>query len=73
MTEWIQLRTRRRDAVGAARAREIKEVAAAVQRQIARDFAPIWGLEATIDPFLKLEGRAIGLLANNGPRRPSRG
>ena len=34
---------------------EIKEVAAAVQRQIARDFAPIWGIDATIDPFLAIQ------------------
>ena len=34
---------------------EIKEVAAAVQRQIGRDFAPLWGVEATVDPFLALE------------------
>jgi hypothetical protein len=32
----------------------IKEVAAAVQRQIARDFAPIWDVSATIDPFIDL-------------------
>jgi hypothetical protein len=31
------------------------EVAAAVQRQITRDFAPIWNVEATIDPFGRLE------------------
>jgi hypothetical protein len=32
----------------------IKEVAAAVQRQISRDFAPIWDVDATLDPFLAL-------------------
>jgi len=34
---------------------EIKEVAAAIQRQITRDFAPIWGQDATIDAFIALE------------------
>lgn len=34
---------------------EIKEVAAAVQRQVSRDVAPIWQVDATIDPFLALE------------------
>lgn len=32
----------------------IKEVAAAVQRQISRDFAPTWGVGATMDPFISL-------------------
>src|SRR5262249_43762926 len=34
---------------------EVKEVASAVQRQLARDFGPIWGLQATIDPFASLD------------------
>jgi hypothetical protein len=33
----------------------IKEVAAAVQRQITRDFLPVWGVEATIDPFISMQ------------------
>jgi hypothetical protein len=33
---------------------EIKEVAAAVQRQISRDFAPLWSVDATVDPFITL-------------------
>jgi hypothetical protein len=32
----------------------VTEVAAAVQRQITRDLAPIWNVEATIDPFATL-------------------
>ena len=32
----------------------IKEVAAAVQRQITRDFAPVWSVNATVDPFISL-------------------
>jgi hypothetical protein len=34
---------------------EIKGVTAAVQRQLSRDFRPIWGIEATMDSFLSLE------------------
>lgn len=34
---------------------EAKEVAAAVQRQLSRDFAPIWGQEATLDLFWALD------------------
>lgn len=34
---------------------EIKEVAATVQRQISRDVAPMWQVDATIDPFLAHE------------------
>ena len=32
----------------------IKEVAAAVQRQITRDFAPIWRIDATVNAFVSL-------------------
>jgi hypothetical protein len=35
--------------------RVIKEVAAAVQRQLIRDLAPIWSVQATIDAFVSLE------------------
>jgi len=34
---------------------EIKEVAAAVGRQLSRDLAPIWHVRASIDPFYRLE------------------
>jgi hypothetical protein len=33
----------------------VTEVAAAVQRQITRDFAPIWGVSATVEPFDRLD------------------
>ena len=33
---------------------DVREVAAAVQRQISRDFAPVWDVNATLDPFLSL-------------------
>jgi hypothetical protein len=33
----------------------IKEVAAALQRQISRDFAPVWNVDATVDPFISLD------------------
>ena len=43
--------------------REIKEVAATVQRQISRDFAPMWQVDATIDPS-STSRRPAGLLAD---------
>ena len=46
--------------------REIKEVAAAVQRQLSRDFIPIWGREATIDPFVALEDVEVRMVALEG-------
>ena len=33
----------------------LMEVAAAVQRQIVRDFSPIWGVEASVQPFARLD------------------
>lgn len=36
-------------------ASEIAQVSAAVQKQLTRDFAPIWGIPATIDPFPTLD------------------
>ena len=44
-------------------------MAAAVQRQIARDFAPIWGVNATIDPFLALEGHQWGTGPSHPPKK----
>lgn len=35
--------------------RTIKEVAAAVQRQLTRDLAPVWNVQATIDAFVSLD------------------
>lgn len=34
---------------------EASQVAAALQRQISRDFAPLWGVDATIDAFAALD------------------
>lgn len=34
--------------------RTVLQVAAAVQKQVTRDFAPIWGLPATVDAFADL-------------------
>jgi hypothetical protein len=34
--------------------RELMLVAAAVQKQVSRDFAPIWGVRGTVDPFASL-------------------
>jgi hypothetical protein len=39
----------------AAPAESVMGVAAAVQRQVVRDFAPIWGVGATVEPFARLE------------------
>jgi hypothetical protein len=33
----------------------ISAVAAAIQKQVTRDFGPVWGIEATVDAFDKLE------------------
>src|SRR5712671_6814894 len=38
----------------------LTQVSAAVQKQVARDFAPIWGVQATVDPFAALEDVPIG-------------
>src|SRR4051794_14212299 len=34
---------------------EVAQIAAALQKQITRDFAPIWQIQATIDAFVRLE------------------
>ena len=38
----------------------LMRVAAAIQKQITRDVAPIWGVSATVDPFASLEDVPIG-------------
>ena len=38
--------------------RELLQVAAAVQKQMTRDFAPLWGIRATVDAFEDLSRRA---------------
>jgi hypothetical protein len=39
---------------------ELTRVAAALQKQAVRDFAPIWEVRATVDPFVRLEDVPIG-------------
>ncbi len=39
---------------------QLMRVAAAIQKQIVRDVAPIWGVSATVDPFASLEDIPIG-------------
>ncbi len=41
---------------------EFLEVSAALQKQVTRDFAPIWGVDATVDPFLSLDRVPVGYL-----------
>ena len=41
-------------------ARELTRVAAALQKQAVRDFAPIWEIRATVDPFVTLDDVPIG-------------
>lgn len=35
-------------------------VAAALQKQVSRDFGPIWNIQATVDAFDKLEDVPVG-------------
>src|SRR2546430_1273445 len=39
---------------------ELTRVSAALQKQVARDFGPIWEVTGTVDPFNKLEDVPIG-------------
>jgi len=39
---------------------ELSAVSAAIQKQLIRDFGPIWNVDATIDPFVKLEEVPLG-------------
>jgi hypothetical protein len=39
---------------------ELLEVSAALQKQVTRDFAPIWNVDATVDPFLSLDRVPVG-------------
>jgi len=39
---------------------EVSRVAAALQKQVTRDFAPIWEVKATVDPFVRLEDVPLG-------------
>ncbi len=45
---------------GTAGIAELTSVAAAIQKQVLRDFAPIWGVQATVDAFATLELVPIG-------------
>jgi hypothetical protein len=40
--------------------REVTRVAAALDRQVTRDFDPLWGVRATVDPFFSLEDIPVG-------------
>ena len=42
------------------RLRDVARVSAALQKQAVRDLAPIWGVEATVDPFASLEDVPLG-------------
>src|SRR5204863_5404233 len=39
---------------------QLAPVSAAIQKQISRDFGPLWNVEATIDAFEKLEDVPLG-------------
>src|SRR5437867_517493 len=39
---------------------QLSRVAAAIQKQATRDFAPVWGIQATVDSFTRLEDVPIG-------------
>ena len=39
---------------------QLAPVSAAIQKQISRDFGPMWNVEATVDAFDKLEDVPIG-------------
>jgi len=39
----------------AVSARELTRVAAALDKQVIRDFGPLWGILATVDPVLNFE------------------
>jgi len=41
-------------------ARELTKVGAAIQKQAIRDFAAVWGVQATVDPFVNLDDVPIG-------------
>ncbi len=41
-------------------ASELTRVGAALQKQAIRDFAPIWEMRATVDPFVRLEDVPLG-------------
>jgi hypothetical protein len=40
--------------------RQLMSVSAALQKQVTRDFGPIWGIQATVSPFASLEDVPLG-------------
>lgn len=46
--------------VASIRFDELARVSAALQKQAMRDLAPIWGVQATVDPFARLEDVPLG-------------
>ena len=41
--------------------REFTRVAAALDKQVTRDFGPIWGVPATVDPVFSLDDIPVGI------------
>jgi hypothetical protein len=39
---------------------DVTRTAAALQKQVLRDFLPVWGIPATVDPFDRLEDVPLG-------------
>ena len=39
---------------------QLAPVSAAIQKQVSRDFGPMWNVEATVDAFDKLEDVPVG-------------
>src|SRR5882672_3995748 len=39
---------------------DLTRVAAALQKQVTRDFSPIWSIKATVDPFHNLDDVPVG-------------
>jgi hypothetical protein len=58
----------------AVSAESVMEVAAAIQRQVVRDFAPAWGVAATVEPFARLDQVPTGywpIILRDSLRDPS--
>ena len=48
---------------------EIARVAAALQKQVTRDFSPLWQVNATVDGFASLEDVPLGIgRSSSSPR-----
>jgi hypothetical protein len=46
--------------VNSIQSAEVSKVSAAIQKQVTRDFAPIWEINATVDAFASLEDIPVG-------------